>query len=294
MVRDASTNRQGKGGSKAPVIALLVLGTVVIAFSYLIIAAMLFPQLVPPQVANLMPQRPASVEPEKTTSQTEEPDVMNLTLSQLFLAGSVQSVRLVGDSITAGYGTGGYVDHDIDRAGTVIYDDGQGDVHYESGHEAICWANEFRTYAQEHGVTDFVNAGINGSFMARLAQNPDAWLGNGADVVFVALGTNDAGYYGVDEFRQNATEGLANAAAACKVLVVLSPVSDYRPTSMLVEPATQLGEVLREICEQQGYVFVDTSQALTFEQFCSDGLHPNSEGSLAIWQCIVASLDLEG
>ena len=217
---------------------------------------------------------------------------MDATLSQLFSTGSVHSVRLVGDSITAGFITDGYEDGDLTQTGVVVYDDGAGDVHYESGHDAVCWANAFRAYAAEHGVSDFVNAGINGAFMNRLSQNPSAWLGNGADVVFVALGTNDAGYYGLEEFRASATKGLAAAASASKVLVVVSPVSDLRPQSNLVVSPWQLGEVLRQICEENGYVFVDASRAVAPDQFCVDGLHPNSEGSLAIWQCVQSSLGL--
>lgn len=297
MTRTTKVHDAPRRAKHCPVaIVLLVVGAVFIALVQVLALSALFVRANSQQPASAITQLNEALvtneAPATNDDSQKEQSHMDVKLATLFKEGSVRSVRLVGDSITAGYGTGGYMDHDIDRAGTVIYDDGHGDVHYESGHAATCWANEFRAYAQEHGVTDFVNAGINGAFMARLAQNPSAWLGNGADVVFVALGTNDAGYYNVDEFRQNATEGLGHAAAVCKQLVVLSPVSDYRPTSQLVEPATQLGEVLREICERQGYVFVDTSQALTFEQFCTDGLHPNSEGSLAIWRCIVTTLGL--
>lgn len=213
-------------------------------------------------------------------------------IAELFKQGDVHSVRLIGDSITAGFGTDGYEDADLTGEGIVIYDDGEGTVRYETPASVACWANAFREYANEHGVDSFVNAGINGEFMKTLAQHPDAWLGDGADVVFVALGTNDAGYYGHGEFRAYAEEGLAAAARVSKYVVVLSPVRDLRPEYLLVEPAAELGDDLQMICEHNGYVFVDTREAVTPSMFNSDGLHPTTEGSLAIWQCIQDTLRL--
>ncbi len=213
-------------------------------------------------------------------------------LAQMFQAGEVRSVRLIGDSITAGYGTDGYEDANLLGEGTIVYDDGEGTVRYETPASVACWANAFREYAGEHGVDSFVNAGINGEFMKTLAEHPDAWLSDGADVVFVALGTNDAGYYGHGEFRAYAEEGLAAAARVSKHVVVLSPVRDLRPEYLLVEPAAELGDDLQAICELNGYLFVDTRESVTPSMFNSDGLHPTTEGSLAIWQCIQDTLGL--
>lgn len=239
----------------------------------------------------------ASADPAEAPDSAPAPDVAGFPeaatgLGAMFSSGQVASVRLIGDSITAGYGTDGWENPDDAGVGTVIFDDGAGTVHYESTPAANSWANAFRAYASDHGCLQFVNAGICGEFMETFGQNPDAWMGDGADVIFVALGTNDAGYYGPGEFEEAARAGLAAASQRCKVLVVVSPVSDLRPESMLVEPAASLGDVLRPICEENGYLFVDARDAVAPEQFCDDGLHPNSEGSLALWDCIRTTLGL--
>lgn len=226
-----------------------------------------------------------------TNDHVTEPEPAS-ELARMFQQGEVHSIRLVGDSITAGFATDGYADGDLTHEGVIVYDDGAGTVHYESGHDARCWANELRAYAAERGVTDVVNAGINGEFMSTLAQYPDAWLGNGADVVFVALGTNDAGYYGSQEYRAYAEVALAAVASRCKLLVVLSPVSDLRPEWQVVQPAADLAGVLQELCDAHGYVLVNMSDAVTPEQFNADGLHPTSDGSLAMWQHIKTTLGL--
>lgn len=227
----------------------------------------------------------------------EEEGVMELNdsdlskLAQLFNRGQVNSIRLIGDSITAGFGTDDYIDGNSVDENRVIFDNGS-EVYRETPASVTCWANLFRRYAMQRGVRDFVNAGINGAFMNRLADYADAWLGDGADVVFVALGTNDAGYYGPQEFRETAQKALAAAAAKSKLVVVMAPVRDLRPESTLVEPAAELGDVLGELCEEQGYLFVDTRNAVTPEMFGDDGLHPTSEGSQAIWKYIQKTLDL--
>ena len=202
----------------------------------------------------------------------------------------IRSIRLVGDSITAGFGTDGYEEAvGAAQDPKVIYNDGQ-DQYFETPSSVDCWANAFRKYADAHGVKDFVNAGINGAFMKGLANNPEAWLGDGADVIVVALGTNDAGYYGIDEYREDAQAGLAAAARASKLVVVLAPVCDLRPEYLLVEPAGVLGDVLESICKENGYIFVDPRDAVEPHMFNEDGLHPNTQGSLAIWQCVQQTL----
>ncbi|MBO7675651.1 MAG: SGNH/GDSL hydrolase family protein [Atopobiaceae bacterium] len=212
-------------------------------------------------------------------------------VARLLASGEVRSIRLVGDSITAGFGTDGYEDGDLTRRGTIIYDDDGELIHYESGHAARCWANELRAYAQAHGVDRVINAGINGWFMKDLAHNSAAWLGEGADVIFVALGTNDAGYYSAAEYGEDAAVALAAAAGACKELVVVSPITDLRAEPEIVEPISDYRDVLQELCAQRGYTFVDATQAVSIDQF-GDQLHPTSEGSLAIWDCIRTALDL--
>ncbi len=221
---------------------------------------------------------------------TTEPDASDFL--QKVHGGEYQTIRLVGDSITVGFGADGYEDPELSGTGRIIYDDGMGLVLHEPSTSANSWANAFRAWATENGVRDFANAGINGWFMHQLAENPDAWLAEGADVIVVALGTNDAGYYGPDQFRQDAEVALDAAAQRSKLVVVLSPVCDLRPLELLVEPAAVLGDVLQQLCAERSYTFVDTRDAVGPEMFCADGLHPNTEGSLAIWECIRATLGI--
>ncbi|MBR3316579.1 MAG: SGNH/GDSL hydrolase family protein [Atopobiaceae bacterium] len=207
-------------------------------------------------------------------------------------SGEYRSVRLIGDSITAGYATDDYEDPDLVGTSKIIYDDGEGGIHYETTPEAKCWASDFRMWATGHGMTSFTNAGISGSFMQELAENPSAWIQEGADVIVVALGTNDAGYYGAQEYEQAARTALEAVEQSCKQVIVIAPVDDLRPEEMVVQPASEFGGILQRICEERGYLFVDPRAAVTPNLFDPDGLHPNTQGSHAIWECIRQTLGL--
>lgn len=243
----------------------------------------------PEEKDSAMTDHPTTASPTPDPSAEAEP---NARLKAMLDAGEVGSIRLIGDSITAGYCTDGFADPYVVHTDAVAYDDGW-DTHFEPTIEANDWANAFRSYAAARGVGSFVNAGIGGWFMRNLAQNPDAWIREGADVIFVALGTNDAGYYGPDEYREDARTALSAVANRCKLVVVVSPVSDLRDPATLVEPAASLKDVLRPLCEEGGYAFVDASGVCEPEQFAPDGLHPNTQGSLAIWGFIQQALGLD-
>ena len=232
------------------------------------------------------PAKPVDVAPSEPA-----PD-SNASFAKRVATGELKSIRLVGDSITAGYGTEGYVDIAELVDTPVIYDDGMGNVIHEQPDTVACWANEFRRWAMQQGVQSFVNAGISGWFMHDFAQSPDAWLLGGADVVVVAMGTNDAGYYGPQEFEADARKALGDAEEKSKLVVVMAPVDDLRPTDLLVEPARELGDILQAICTERGYVFVDPRAYVTPEMFCEDGLHPNEQGSHAIWECLRSTLQI--
>lgn len=212
--------------------------------------------------------------------------------TELLQAGGISSIRLVGDSITAGYGTDGYVNADDEGTGAVIFSNEDGEVHFETSGSAGSWANSFRAWAAEQGITNFVNAGINGAFMRGLAFYPDAWLQGGADVIVVALGTNDCGYYGTEEFAADAREALSYAAAASKLVVVLSPVLDLRPADSLAASPSSYGDALAAICSERGYLFCDTRPYVTADLFAADGLHPTTAGSMAIWQALRQTLGI--
>ena len=209
------------------------------------------------------------------------------TLAGMVAAGRVSSIRLVGDSITAGYLCDGYeVPSDT---GVVAYSGPEG-TYYETATTIDDWANSFRSYATERDVT-FVNAAVSGFRMSFLADDPDAWLADGADVIVVMLGTNDAAKESLEDFRSYAREALAAAAARCGHLVVVSPPDNALTGGLSME---EVDRVLDRVSAQAGYVHISLLDALSLgtSDFNADGVHPTSAGSQKLWLTLSERLGL--
>jgi lysophospholipase L1-like esterase len=217
--------------------------------------------------------------------------VVSTKLADMFAKGEVKSIRVLGDSITAGLGCDGYgVDSDT---GTVVYSGPQGS-YQESATTVSTWANDFRAYAAQRGVTNFVNAGVSGFKMQYLAEDPAAWLGDGADVIVVMLGTNDAARRTAEEFSADAEIGLKAAAAKCKLLIVVSPPQNRRTDATNNFSMRRADQILASLCKMKGYVhasFLNTLQLDTAD-FNDDELHPTTAGSHKLWAAFREQLAL--
>ena len=228
-----------------------------------------------------------------TTYDLANPDLT--TFSAMVAAGDVTSIRLIGDSITEGYLTDGYYYVADGSSGSpLVYDIG-GEQHFEPTTEARDWANSFRSWALSHGVSSFVNAGVGGKKMSDLASDVDGWALEGADVIFVSLGTNDATYGSAEDYRAAAEEALPALQEHCRLLVVMSPITDLRDenhTYAIATPISEMSAALREVCEEHGIVYVDMQDAVSADNFNPDGLHPTTEGSEQIWESLRDQLGL--
>lgn len=230
-------------------------------------------------------EQAGSTLPSQDLPRSEEPS----ELARMLDAGEVSSIRLIGDSITAGYGCDGYGEW-TDR---VIYEGSYGGFP-ESAPSVGCWANDFRAYAGERGVASFVNAGISGAKMWWLAEEPEAWIQEGADVIFVMLGTNDAVYSTVEEYQANAEAALAAVSGACRLMVVLSPPANERTDAANSFGMDVIDAALRDICDSHGYLHVSLLDVLGLytDDFNEDQCHPSTAGSHKLWEHLKAALGL--
>jgi lysophospholipase L1-like esterase len=228
---------------------------------------------------------------DSSSSASTPSPVVSTKLADMFAKGEVKSIRVLGDSITAGLGCDGYgVDSDT---GTVVYSGPQGS-YQESATTVSTWANDFRAYAAQRGVANFVNAGVSGFKMQYLAEDPAAWLGDGADVIVVMLGTNDAARRTAEEFSADAEIGLKAAAAKCKLLIVVSPPQNRRTDATNNFDMQRADQILTSLCKMKGYVhasFLNTLQLDTAD-FNTDELHPTTAGSHKLWQALKTQLAL--
>lgn len=212
-------------------------------------------------------------------------------LSGMFSRGEIGSVRLIGDSITAGFLCDGY--DSLPPGPELAYSGPQGS-YLETSPQLGCWANDFRDWAGQRGAVRFVNAAVSGFRMQFLAEAPESWLGEGADVIVVMLGTNDAAKEPADAFEAYARDGLAAAAARCKHLVVVSPPNNRRTDATNLYGMDEVDRVLSGVCDEAGYEHVSLYDALDLggPDLCEDQVHPTTAGSHKLWRAFCERLGL--
>ena len=217
---------------------------------------------------------------------------VNLTkLAGLITAGKVSSIRVIGDSQTAGYNLDGYDDES--DTGIVVYEGPEG-TGTEVSTKVRSWTNLFREYARDHGVTDFVNAGVSGWRMQYLAEAPDAWLDDGADVIVVMLGTNDAAKVSEEEFRSFAEQALSACDDRCEHLVVVAPPDNERTDATNLFGMDRIEAALSDVSEEHDWEFVSLYDALQVgtDDFQDDQVHPSESGSRKLWEAFRTKLHL--
>ena len=297
MARHSSTPSASRNSSTSPKGPLRIL---IIAFIALAIGLLVAKVVVPAVFEKIGPDMPeqqaepaleAATTPEEQVELPAEsvPDLS--TFAGLLAAGNVSSIRVIGDSITAGYLIDDYEGYDGGE--TMIYSGSEG-TYYEPPADIHSWTNAFRTYAAEHGVQAFVNAGVSGFRMQYLAEEPNAWLGDGASVIVVMLGTNDAAKESVEDFRVYASEGLQAAAEHCDHLIVVSPPNNERTDTENLYGMDQIDAVLTEVSAVHGWEHVSLYDVLAVgtDDFFPDEVHPTEQGSTKLWEALHARLGL--
>ena len=204
-------------------------------------------------------------------------------------AGEIRSVKVVGDSISAGFGTRGSVEGPPSE---VLFTDSDGISYLEPDHTNGAWTNHLRSYLAERGVEDFLNASISGRTFTDVDCEFDAWVADGADAIIVMLGTNDSASLGPAEFEKVARRVLERIAGRCDHLVVIAPpkrTHDSAPTTI-----GEVERILASICAEHGWEFISAYEALEpgTDDFQRDGLHPTTEGEDKLWASIASQLGL--
>lgn len=237
------------------------------------------------------PETTEQVQPPAEEAPAPQPAPDLSTFAGMLAAGQVSSIRVIGDSITAGYLIDGYEGYN--GTDVMIYSGGEG-TYYEPPADIHSWTNAFRAYSAEHGVASFVNASVSGFRMQYLAEDPDAWLGDGATVIVVMLGTNDAAKESIEDFNWYASEALSAAAGRCTHLVVVSPPNNERTDTQNLYSMDQIDAALTEVCAVHGWEHISLLDVLAVgtEDFFEDQVHPTDIGSAKLWEAFHARLGL--
>lgn len=268
-----------------------------VAIAVLLGGGLLVSRVILPRLGGTQASQPAEQPAVEQAPVAENPIVADepapdpSTFSGQLALGQVESIRVIGDSITAGYLIDGF--DDPSDTGIVVYDGGEG-VFYETPTYVNCWTNAFRSYAAGQGVSYFVNAGVSGFRMQYLAEDPDAWLSDGADVIVVMLGSNDAAKESIEDFAAYAEQALSEADARSNHLVVVSPPNNDRNDAENLYGLDLIDQTLTDICAAHGWEHISLYDVLELysDDFFPDECHPTEQGSAKLWDAFHARLGL--
>lgn len=242
--------------------------------------------------------QPESSEEHEADSGTDNPPPpvgasrnADTTFAKMVESGEVHSIRVIGDSLTAGV----LCDNSLKQSETKkkIFSDEDGD-RYEVPDDPLSWAAYFRAWAHTRGIDTFVNAGIGGSTMERLAQHSDSWLDDGATVIVVMLGTNDIDWFTIDEYHKNAEIALAAASNKCAHLVVVSPPNNAGTFYPNQCELNEVDQALTQLCAQYGWEHISLYDAVDpqSDDLRDDHVHPTPKGAKRLWTAFCDRLAL--
>ncbi|MFJ7933269.1 S-layer homology domain-containing protein [Sporosarcina sp. NPDC096371] len=224
-------------------------------------------------------------------------------LHKRLMAKDVSTIKLLGDSITAGVGVKSYY---IAQDGRVIFNDGKGQVYREAAHTAETWANQLRTYTKNtaFGQVDVMNSGISGKTAKWTLENIDYLLKQQEDVVFVMMGTNDRIDSSLKEYEVTSRKLLELVDKRSNYMVVMSPPPSINTIYPYQFSPKDIDAVLKKISKEKGYPFISHFDGMndylaehgdvTYEDLMqTNSPHPIEAGYEVMWQRIKAGLELE-
>lgn len=211
-------------------------------------------------------------------------------------------VKLIGDSITHGYGGTGYT-NDAEHGELIMNG-------YYVNTDGYCWANLFRDYLESKFNCTVKNFGTTG----RDADNLVTYFDNlvqDDDIVICSIGTNDrpdkaSSAWGGTKTNETIYRSLNSIYAQCKAkgidIIFVSPI----PCSVSQEEgkprhAEDIDHIIRKLSEACHMEYV--SMYNLFTEYCEatgtdidtllkDGLHPNDDGYLVMFHLITKALGL--
>lgn len=211
-------------------------------------------------------------------------------------------VKLIGDSITHGYGGTGFT-NDAEHGDMIMNN-------FYVNTDGYCWANLFRDYLEQKFNCTVKNYGMTG----RDADNLVTYFDNiveDDDIVICSIGTNDrpdknSSAWGGTKTHETIFRSLNSIYAQCKAkgidIIFVSPI----PCSVTQEDgkprhAEDIDHIIRKLSEEchVEYVsmynlFVDYCEGhdITIDSLLKDGLHPNDHGYLVMFNLIVTALGI--
>lgn len=220
--------------------------------------------------------------------------------------GEIESVLILGDSISDGNGDNGCIYSQSERAELglrPILTDGE-ETFYENAPQSQGWVRYFRDFLLENtSVSVFHNNAIGGKSAKWFNAHKEQAVSRDYDAIIVMLGTNDRwAHHNTKEFYVEYAALLSYLESRCGYLQVLTPVPAFHPAGadggLTIR---QIADTVLALCADKGYSCIDLYDAflkhartsgMPLECFYYGGTHPNPRGYLAMWRLIAGEFGL--
>lgn len=223
-------------------------------------------------------------------------------------AGEVQSVLIIGDSISDGNGDGGTYAEQSKRAelGGRLVLEAAGERYYEKPQDQQGWVKHFRNYLKNTSeVSVFHNGAIGGKSAKWFNAHKDSLFEqrDRYDAIFVMLGTNDRwDCLNEKEFYTEYSQLLSYLKEKCTYLTVMTPLPTFpEENSTKNMENRQIADTVLQLCENNGYTCLNLYRGMidyarnegrALDEYFFAGCHPNASGYLALWRLIADELGL--
>lgn len=223
-------------------------------------------------------------------------------------AGEVQSVLIIGDSISDGNGDGGTYAEQSKRAelGGRLVLEAAGERYYEKPQDQQVWVKHFRNYLKNTSeVSVFHNGAIGGKSAKWFNAHKDSLFEqrDRYDAIFVMLGTNDRwDCLNEKEFYTEYSQLLSYLKEKCTYLTVMTPLPTFpEENSTKNMENRQIADTVLQLCENNGYTCLNLYRGMidyarnegrALDEYFFAGCHPNASGYLALWRLIADELGL--
>lgn len=242
---------------------------------------------------------------------TSDGDPSEESFAAALRAGKIESVLVLGDSISDGNGDGTTYADQNERAalgGRMILETDDGINYYEKPQDQQGWVKYFRNYLLENtAVTVVHNNAIGGMSAKWFNAHKEAAVSQDYDAIVVMLGTNDRwDCSGPEEFYVEYASLLSYLESRSKYLQIFTPIptfdsADPSDTTEYHMDTRQAADVVLELCADRGYTCANLYSGLQWyaqtvgiplDEFYIGATHPSSVGYLHVWRLIAGELSL--
>lgn len=215
-----------------------------------------------------------------------------MTTMQKFVFHDGLYIKLLGDSITEGYGGTGF-----ERA-TVV---GQ-----EANLHGVCWANMLREYMTTKFNCTFKNLGSTSMHTQTMHNNifhTNHLLDGNEDVIILMIGTNDRKFNTEETFYSNLKEIIARILSQGTEVILMSSLPSTLTEENITTNAYHMCDVDNIIMKvatefnleyislyKKMYEYLDYTGESLSTYLNSDGLHPNDNGYALLYKFILSGL----